>query len=224
MKKPPPLTNRYLLLIEDIFFSKFQAGLTDLAFERADLEASARKLGIALPKNLGDVIYAIRYRLALPESIIRTQPPGQEWIIAGTGRSRYAFRLVIVNRIIPNPNLIAIKIPDATPEIVSAYALSDEQALLAKIRCNRILDIFLGMATYSLQNHHRTSVKDIGQVEIDEIYVGVDRNGCQYVIPVQAKGGRDQLSIVQTQQDHPLLPREIGILNLPECLDSVHGR
>ena len=64
-----------------------------------------------------------------------------------------------------------------------------------------MLDIFLGIATYSLQNHLRTSVKGTGQVEIDEIYVGIDRNGCQYVIPVQAKGGTDQLSVVQTQQD-----------------------
>ena len=29
---------------------------------------------------------------------------------------------------------------------------------------------------------------------IDEIYVGVDRNGCQYVIPVEAKGGSDKLA------------------------------
>jgi hypothetical protein len=29
----------------------------------------------------------------------------------------------------------------------------------------------------------------------------VDRFGCQYVIPVQAKGGGDQLSPVQTKQD-----------------------
>ncbi len=70
---------------------------------------------------------------------------------------------------------IAIKIPDATPEIVSAYALSDEQALLAKVRYNRLLDIFLGVATYSLQNHLRTTVTGLGQAEIDEIYVAIDR-------------------------------------------------
>ena len=57
------------------------------------------------------------------------------------------------------------------------------------------------MTTYSLQNHLRTTVKDVGQIEIDEIYVGVDQSGCHYVIPVQAKGGNDQLSVVQTKQD-----------------------
>ena len=96
---------------------------------------------------------------------------------------------------------MAIKVPDATPEIITKYSLSDEQALLAKIRYNRLLDIFLGITTYSLQNHLRTAVKNLGQVEVDEIYVGIDRHGCQYIIPVQAKGGSDQLSAVQTQQD-----------------------
>lgn len=105
------------------------------------------------------------------------------------------------NRIIPNGALAEIKIPDATPEIVECYALSDEQALLAKVRYNRLIDIFLNVCAFSLQNHLRTSVKGIGQVEIDEIYVAVDKQGVQYVIPVQAKGGSDQLSTVQSNQD-----------------------
>lgn len=193
--------NRYLQLIEKIFFEKYTKGETELSFLRSDLEDAAKSLDIDLPKNLGDVIYAIRYRIEFPKKILKTQPKGMEWIIEGAGRAKYLFKLVKVNRILPNENLIAIKIPDATPEIISAYSLSDEQALLAKVRYNRLIDIFLGIATYSLQNHLRTSVKGTGQVEIDEIYVGVDRNGCQFVIPVQAKGGKDQLSVVQTQQD-----------------------
>jgi len=188
-------------LIEQIFFEHYSKGKMEFSFPRSDLEDAAKALGIDLPKNLGDVIYAIRYRIGLPKKILRTQPKGMEWVIKGAGRSQYIFKLVKVNRILPNENLIAIKIPDATPEIISAYSLSDEQALLAKVRYNRLIDIFLGIATYSLQNHLRTSVKGVGQVEIDEIYVGVDRNGCQYVIPVQAKGGFDQLGSVQTEQD-----------------------
>ena len=57
------------------------------------------------------------------------------------------------------------------------------------------------MRAYSLQSHLRTTVGKIGQIEIDEIYVGVDRGGRQFVVPVQAKGGSDQLSAVQTRQD-----------------------
>lgn len=82
-------------------------------------------------------------------------------------------------------------IPDATPEIIRAYAMDDEQALLAILRYNRLIDTFLGLTTYSLQNHLRTTVKKIGQIEIDELYVGMDKRGCHYVIPVQAKGGKD---------------------------------
>jgi hypothetical protein len=69
------------------------------------------------------------------------------------------------------------------------------------VRYNLLIDIFLGLTTYSLQNHLRTHVQGMGQIEIDEIYVGLNRNGAQYVIPVQAKGGSDKLSPVQTMQD-----------------------
>jgi hypothetical protein len=124
-----------------------------------------------------------------------------EWVIEQRGKSDCAFRLFPIDRILPNPMLAAIKISDATPEIVSAYALSDEQALLAKVRYNRLLDIFLGVAAYSMQNHLRTSVAGMGQVEIDEVYVAIDKRGRQYVLPVQAKGGTDRLSTVQTRQD-----------------------
>ena len=193
--------NRYLALIEKIFFDHYKKGTTEIEFERDELVRAAKRLKIDLPKNLGDVIYAVRYRVPLPEKVIATQPHGYAWIIEGIGHARYAFRLSRITRIVPNADLVTIKIPDATPEIVVGYALSDEQALLAKVRYNRLIDIFLGMATYSLQNHLRTTVTKMGQIEIDEVYVGVDRSGRQFVIPVQAKGGSDQISVVQTKQD-----------------------
>ncbi|MAO91639.1 MAG: endonuclease [Rhodospirillaceae bacterium] len=146
-------------------------------------------------------MYSFRYRRELPFEILKTAEFGFEWIIEGAGRAEYKFKLVKVNRIIPNDSLMSIKIPDSTPELIRIHSLSDEQALLAVVRYNRLIDIFLGLTTYSLQNHLRTTVKQIGQIEIDEIYVGIDRNGTQFVLPVQAKGGSDQLSVVQTKQD-----------------------
>lgn len=193
--------NRYAALIESIFLGKYKKGKTELLFHRDEITTAAKRLGIKLPKNIGDVIYSIRYRMTLPASIAKTQPAGKEWMIEGRGRAQYAFRLVTINRVSPNPKLATIKIPDATPEIVSAYALSDEQALLAKVRYNRLIDIFLGAAAYSLQNHLRTTVAGLGQVEIDEIYAAIDKRGRQYIIPVQAKGGGDHLSTVQARQD-----------------------
>lgn len=200
MAKPRTL-NRYGLLIEGVFFDGFRNGSTQFEFAREDLEAKAQALDVKLPKNLGDVVYAIRYRTALPPSILATQPTGREWIIEGAGTARYRFRLVAATRISPREDLIKIGIPDATPELIRAYALDDEQALLAIVRYNRLIDTFLGLTTYSMQNHLRTTVKGIGQIEIDELYFGIDRNGCHFAIPVQAKGGKDQIGVVQTSQD-----------------------
>lgn len=193
--------NRYDVIIEKIFDSHYSPNNNSFDFTREEFEQTATKQGIKLPKNIGDVLYSFRYRKNLPANIIKTAPEGREWIIEGAGRAKYRFRLASANRIVPNQRLITIKIPDSTPEIISAYAQSDEQALLAKVRYNRLIDVFLGITTYSLQNHLRTTVTDIGQIEIDEIYVGVDKFGRQFVIPVQAKGGTDKHGVVQTQQD-----------------------
>ena len=176
-------------------------GIQSFEFDRKEIESVASDLNVRLPKNLGDFIYSFRYRKELPKEITATATGEKIWVIAPAGRSKYRFCLSSASRIVPRPDLAAIKIPDATPEIIAKYALSDEQALLAKVRYNRLVDIFLGITTYSLQNHLRTTVKGMGQIEIDEIYVGVNKNGRQFVIPVQAKGGSDQLAVIQTQQD-----------------------
>jgi hypothetical protein len=193
--------HRYKALIERIFFDHYRSGKTEFEFDRNELETTAVSLKIKLPKNLGDVPYSFRYRNQLPEKVLATQPVGKQWIIEGVGKSRYKFRLVKENRIVPNPQRVTIRIPDATPELIDIYAQNDEQALLAIVRYNRLIDIFLGLTTYSLQNHLRTTLSTGVQIEIDELYVGIDKDGSHYVIPVQAKGGKDQISVVQTRQD-----------------------
>ncbi len=44
----------------------------------------------------------------------------------------------------------------------------------------------------------------MGQVETDEVYIGVDKRGAHFVFPLQAKGGKDTLGIVQIEQDFAL--------------------
>ena len=193
--------NRYVAIVEHIFHSAYQAGQRDVAFEREDLVKSAAKLGVERPRNLGDLIYTFRYRRELPDSILNTAPDGETWIIRSAGTSRYRFVLVTDAPLTPNPNLAVTKVPDATPGIIARNAFSDEQAVLALVRYNRLIDIFLGIACYSLQNHLRTTVRGLGQVETDEIYVGLDKRGSHYVVPVQAKGGSDRLSRIQIEQD-----------------------
>jgi len=86
--------------------------------------------------------------------------------------------------------------------------------LLAKIRYNRLIDIFTGVTCYSLQNHLRTTLIELGQVETDEIYVGIDKQGVHYVFPVQAKSGTDKIGVVQIEQDFAVcaekFPNAIG--------------
>lgn len=158
LRKP----NRYAQIIETIFARKYREGLTSIPFDRTELIDTATELGIDIPKNIGDVIYSFRYRVAFPQSIQEEAPAGQTWVIVTKGRSQYAFELRTLARIRPDEMLPIIKIPDATPGIVVRYALSDEQALLSIIRYNRLLDIFTGVACYSLQNHLRTTVRDVG--------------------------------------------------------------
>lgn len=193
--------NRYSLLIEKIFERYYKKNAREVPFEREDLVRTAAKLGVKLPKNLGDVVYSFRYRANLPESIRNRAPEGLEWMIRPTGKARYKFSLTSMPRITPNELLSETKIPDATPGIIVKYAVNDEQGLLAKLRYNRLIDIFTGVTCYSLQSHLRTTVPDMGQVETDDLYVGVDQRGAQYVFPVQAKGGTDQIGIVQIEQD-----------------------
>lgn len=193
--------NRYVQIIEKIFASHYTDGARTVEFERDEIATVASELGIKLPKNLGDLLYSFRYRSVLPESIRSKASEGEVWVIRAVGRGLYRFALTKDAPIVPSPHLAETKVPDATPGIILMYLGSDEQALLAKLRYNRLMDIFTGVTSYSLQNHLRTTVPGMGQIETDEIYVGVDRRGAHYVFPVQAKGGTDKANVVQIEQD-----------------------
>jgi len=195
------IKNRYDQLIEKVFFNNYSEGDSEVTFDREEFESTAKELGIAAPKNLGDIVYSYRYRNELPPSINALLKKGQAWLIRSAGRGRYKFAISTSQKIVPNPRLSRIKILDATPEIIRRYALNDEQALLAILRYNRLIDIFLGITCYPLQSHLRTTVPDMGQVETDEIYVGLSKQGTQYVVPVQVKGKKEELGIVQMEQD-----------------------
>ena len=201
--------NRYEQIIEHIFREKYSVGDREVRFLRDDIIKTAMDLNVQLPKNLGDLIYSFRFRTEMPASIQETASAGENWTIELAGRGQYRFILKPISQIIvtPNPHLSETKIPDATPGIIAMYALNDEQALLAKLRYNRLLDIFTGITCYSLQNHLRSTTPTHGQVETDELYVGIDKRGVHYVLPVQAKGGHDRLSVVQIEQDLALCTR-----------------
>lgn len=80
---------------------------------------------------------------------------------------------------------------------------ANEQAVLARLRYDRLIDIFLAITSSALQSHLRATVAAFSksQIETDELYVGVDLNGVQYIIPVQAKGSDENVGAVQAIQD-----------------------
>ena len=140
--------------------------------------------------------------------------------VVGKGVACYEFRLASPGKVVPSTNRTPIKIPDATPEIVRQYATgTDEQALLTRVRYNRFIDVFTGLTCYSIQNHLRTTVKDVGQIEVDEIYIGLNKRGAHFVLPCQAKSPGDRFGIVQVMQDVVLcqecypqaIPRSIAL-------------
>ena len=197
-------------IIAKIFADHFKPGMDEMAFHRDELIAAAESLGEPRPKNLGDIIYSLRYRISLPDSVRESAPPNREWAIFPGGNAVYVLRAVPFNLIEPRMGIRTIRLPDSTPGVIARYAMSDEQALLARLRYNRLLDVFTGLACYPLQSHLRTSVAvenaidgttSRSQVETDDLYVGLDQHGAHYVLPVQAKGGADALSVIQIWQD-----------------------
>lgn len=115
-----------------------------------------------------------------------------------------------LNLIEPRRGLRVIRLPDSTPGVITKYALSDEQALLARVQYNRLLDVFTGLSCYPLQSHLRTSITitdtidctpSSSQVETDDLYIGLDEHGAHHILPIQAKGGSDALSVIQIWQD-----------------------
>lgn len=200
------------------FFSLIsKTGSSSFEFDREEITSTANALDLPIPKNLGDVIYSFRYREPLPERILATQEPQLEWIIEGVAKGRYKFQLVKPFDATPNEQLTKTKILEATPGIIVKYASSDEQALLAKIRYNRLIDIFTGLTCYSLQNHWRTTREGV-QAEIDEVYIGLDKRGVHFVLPVEAKGESEKIGGVQIRQDIALCKE-----NFPDAICKAVG-
>lgn len=190
------MTNtRYDEVVIEIFRRHDGASKDEFEFERSELsEIYAARFDEPLG-NPGDVPYTYRSgRRELPSEIASTG----NWIIEPRGKGRYAFKQVSRSPyVVCPPHLKRIGILDATPDIVLKYGGRDEQGLLTKIRYNRLIDIFLSLTAYHLQGHVRAYVSNSGQVEIDDLYLGVDTDGTQYVIPVEAKTADETLGIVQ---------------------------
>jgi hypothetical protein len=147
-------------------------------------------------KNVGDIKYTYDARLDLPESIRSSG----HWAWIAVGKGRYKFVRLAKKNLIEIPQDLSSS-PEAeiqadqTPPFISQILGVDEQATFTRIRNSNLLTAFLGFPVWQLQGHHRTTVS-YGQIEIDEVYAGMQANQ-NYLVPISGKGGSDKLSYSQ---------------------------
>ncbi len=189
-----PELKEYDQVIVELFNRLHKKGETRLSFAKKDIERVVVDLGLEI-RNIPDIAYTYRTgRSSLPAEILKHG----HWAIDGAGKGKYFF--VKLNRSpyfdLPE-DMEKVAILDATPQVVLKYQSGDEQAMLARVRYNRLVDTFVGLTAYQLQGHFRTTVQNLGQVEIDDLYLGVDEGGNWAALPIEGKVGSERLGVVQ---------------------------
>ncbi len=218
---------QYDIVILTLFLRHYQPGLKRLIFQKDEIEDVCQELNIKV-RNIPDIPYTYRVRRNLPKEILKTG----HWAIESVGKSGYAFIML------ENPPRFDIRFQDyepinifnAIPELVDGLLRTDEQSLLTKLLYNRLIDIFCELTCFHIQNHYRSFVNEIGEVELDAIYAGVDKLGNLFIIPIEAKSqadndmiGRIQISqmvLLVKQEFHELTCR---ILAVKELSDKTIG-
>lgn len=137
----------------------------------------------------------------------------------------------------PYPMRFATRLYDDTPQVVLRNIIGPRQRMLAQIRYNRLVDRILGMPAYSLGFWSGKVGKEL--IEIDDVYIAVNRHGQQVVVPVQARVDNDRHAKIHVMQDIawcqerlpqsiccPILaqfvnPSRIAFLSLCVCEDEV---
>lgn len=188
----------YDKIIEALFMEKFNdktgMEIKQIDFTKDEVVATAAKLNIII-RNIPDIIYTYRCRSELPESI---RAKGN-WLIQAKSKGKYAFIRTKRPPFIPiQEGLAPVEILNALPELVEKYTAYDEQGLLSAVRYNRLVDVFTEITCFHLQSHIRTTIEG-GQIEVDDLYVGLDQNGKAYILPLEAKSPeeKDRLNWIQ---------------------------
>lgn len=205
----------YDKVIVEVFQHHYRKGVSYLKFKKDELAEVCLKRGITV-RNIPDIIYTYRSRRMLPRRILATG----HWAIEPAGRGAYAFRLLRNPPYfeIPFSDYAPVNIYNAIPEVVEGLLRQDEQSLLTRVLYNRLVDIFTGLTCFHIQNHYRSFVTGMGEVELDALYVGVDKTGTLFVLPIEAKSqaesemiGRIQVSQMAklVRQDFAELRRRI---------------
>jgi len=211
----------YDKVIAQLFVSKHKENVTEIEFTKEELVEAAKSLHITI-RNVPDVVYTYRSRAELP-AVIRQKG---NWIIKPKGKGKFSFFKSARKPFVEiQEGLHPIEVLNAVPEIVEKYAQADEQAVLSAIRYNRLIDILTKVTCFHLQSHARTTIDGEGQIEIDDIYVGVDREGTRYILPLEAKSGdeRDKLGWIQVANMVKFAKQNYSELKCKPIAAKPHG-
>lgn len=69
--RPNKDIGRYAAIFSRIFSKYYVPGMDIVPFEREEIAETARELGIGVPKNLGDVVYAFKFRRDFEDAKMR---------------------------------------------------------------------------------------------------------------------------------------------------------
>lgn len=192
-------------------------------FEKDRLAAHIQELGMGT-RNIPDVLYSFRVgRQPLPRQIRQEG----NWLIDADGKGEYAFVRIHRSPYFDLPdNLQSQIVQDETSELFLRHTISDqdssdEQSVLVRARQNDLVADFLGLdECQHLQSHVRKFIRDRGQIELDELYVG-RADGQEFIVPLEAKNAEEgeQLGLFQTlslirfaKQEYPqLTPAPLGM-------------
>jgi hypothetical protein len=204
--------SQYDEVILEVFLHHYHEGANRLVFKKDELAEVCRNHGITV-RNIPDIIYTYRARRTLPVKILATG----HWAIEPAGRGVYAFRLLrnSPHFEIPLADYAPVNIYNAIPEVVEGLLRHDEQSLLTRVLYNRLVDIFTGLTCFHIQNHYRSFVTGMGEVELDALYVGVDKTGTLFVLPVEAKSQAESemLGRIQVSQMAKLVRQDFAQLH-----------
>lgn len=184
-------------------FRELTEGMTPYSMP-AEIEFSQEHVRIAMRRaladgvidsevaNVPDIKYTYDARRELPAEVEQCGPV--TWLQRGKGvyKLRRTRRKNLIDFTQLSEPLLEIAIDQTTP-FISALLGNDEQAVFTRVRNIDLLSTVLGFKVWPIQGHHRTSVS-YGQIEIDEVQAGIDRDGVHTIVPISGKGGQDKLS------------------------------
>lgn len=188
----------YVPILLYIFKKYYKESDTLVRFTLDDVRSAAIDLNIKV-RNPSDVIYRMRSRTELPKEITDKG----FYILRQVERGVYQLEIG-ASPIIPLPIGEITETIDQTPLPVRRLlpeniAEIDEQGLLTLIHYCNLLSHFTGLQVFRLKSHVRKGVRQIGQVEVDEVDVGValDITETPIVFPIEAKAAPDALNWTQ---------------------------